>query len=134
MGGRPLVALNFGRLDLAEPIDQPPLVWHVIRVPCACGRSLDEPVYTFFPSSVFVHGVCPACGPQSAIFAPHMKGQGEKLPERIASTLQRLTQDLARIYGATPASVAAEVLEFFAAREQAASKEEENAEDREKTT
>ncbi len=65
--------INFGNLAMAggfDPLDPPPVVFHVIRVPCACGRSLDEVVYTFFPSAVFVSGECVACGRQTAVFAP----------------------------------------------------------------
>ena len=65
--------LNLGRLDLAGPIDPPPVVFHAIRVPCACGRSLDGAIHTFFPSTIFARGVCPVCGPQTAIFAPGME-------------------------------------------------------------
>ena len=103
-------------IDLAGPVDAPPVVFHTIRVPCACGRSLtpDKNTFTFFPSAVFVHGECEACGPQSAIFAPHMKNVGEKMPEAIARHLQRLTRDLARTYGADVSTVLNEFLNYLA--------------------
>lgn len=101
-------------IDTAAPVDAPPVLFHAMRAPCACGRALTNNTYTFFPSSVFVHGECSACGPQSAIFAPHMEGKGERLPEAIARTLARLTKDLARTHGESVDVVLAEVLNYLA--------------------
>lgn len=106
-------------IDLAGPVDAPPVVFHSVRVPCACGRALVDGTYTFFPGSVFVHGICKACGPQTAIFAPHMKGVGETLPENVARTLARLTADLARSYGTNPQAVLAEFLDYLAQQDAA---------------
>lgn len=105
--------LMFGNLDLAEPVDPPPVLFHAIRTPCACGRSLTDPLYTFFPSAVFVHGQCEKCGAQSAIFAPHMKGAMEPMPAYLARTLQHLVQDVGRAYGEHPSTVLAQFLDFL---------------------
>lgn len=97
-----------------DPVDAPPVLFHAIRVPCACGRALADCTYTFFPSSVFVHGVCQECGPQSAIFAPEMKGQQEPMPGVIARRMARLTAELARTYGEDPQTVLAELFTYLA--------------------
>ncbi len=111
--------LDFGRTDLADRIDPPPVLFHAIRVPCACGRSLDTPTYTFFPSAVFAHGVCPVCGPQTAIFAPHMKGMEEGMPEYLGRTLKLLVSDVARTFKQSPDEVLAEFMEFLVQTETA---------------
>lgn len=101
-------------IDLAGPVDPPPVLFFEMRAPCACGRALIDKVYTPFPSAVFVHGTCPECGPQTAIFAPHMRGVGESLPAAIARTMARLTADLARSHGEDPRSVLAAFLDYLA--------------------
>lgn len=101
-------------IDLAGPVDAPPVLFHAMRAPCACGRALVDNTYTFFPSAVFVHGTCSTCGPQTAIFAPEMRGVGEPLSANIARTMARLTSDLARTYGASPQDVLAEFLQYLA--------------------
>lgn len=106
-------------IDLAGPVDPPPVLFHAMRAPCACGRSLADLTYTFFPSAVFVHGTCPECGPQTAIFAPHMRGVGESLPAAIARTMARLTADLARSHGEDPRQVLAAFLDYLATAEEA---------------
>ncbi len=106
-------------LDFATVIDPVPVLFFAIRSPCACGRSLDSPSYTFFPSTVFVHGQCPVCGPQSAIFAPHMKGQEEGLPEYLGRTLKLLVSDVARTFKEKPEAVLAEFMEFLVQTETA---------------
>lgn len=108
-------------VDLAGPIDRVPVLFYAIRSPCACGRSLDECVYTFFPTAVFVHGVCRECGPQSAIFAPTAtRCPEEPLPAAIARMMEDLTRHLARAYGANPAIVLDEFLNYLAAIDDAA--------------
>lgn len=101
-------------VDLAGPVDTPPVLFHAIRVPCACGRSLTNNTFTFFPSAVFVHGECETCGPQSAIFAPHIKEVKEPMPNVIAKQLARLTADLSRTYGSDPRTVLNEFLNYLA--------------------
>lgn len=100
-------------LDVDQPADPPPVLFHAIRAPCVCGRALTDNHYTFFPSAVFVHGVCPVCGPQTAIFAPDMKDCGEPIGEAIARRLGRLQADLARTYGVDPRQVISEFLEYL---------------------
>jgi hypothetical protein len=66
-----LPALDFSRLDLAEPVDRPPIVQHEIGARCLCGRRLTDCVYTMLPTATFIAGQCPVCeGVQTAIFAP----------------------------------------------------------------
>jgi hypothetical protein len=120
-------ALDFGDLDMAEPADAPPVLFHAIRSPCSCGRSLDEPTYTFFPSAVFVRGVCRVCGPQTAIFAPHMKGVREELGSVVARSLARLTKDLMRSFGESPEAVLAEFLNYLATAEERSGSDNEEA-------
>ena len=110
----PIAPLVFD-IDLAGPVDPPPVLFHTMRVPCACGRALRDAVYTFFPGSVFAHGVCEACGPRTAIFAPHMKDAREPLPVAVTRSLSRVTQALAREYGADPQTILAEFLNYLAA-------------------
>ncbi len=105
--------LDFGRTDLADRIDPPPVLFHAMRVPCACGRPLTDPIYTFFPSAVFAHGECPVCGPQTAIFAPHMKGLEEQMPAYLGRTLKLLVSDVARTFKQSPEQVLAEFMEFL---------------------
>ncbi len=111
--------LDFGRTDLAHPVDPPPVLFHAIRLPCACGRSLDEPVYTFFPGSVFAHGTCPVCGPQTAIFAPHMKGMEEQMPAHVERSLKLLVGEVARVFRRSTDDVLAEFMEFLVKTESA---------------
>ncbi len=80
-----------------QGVDAPPVLFKAVRVPCACGRSLGQCRYTFFPGSVFVHGVCEACGPQSAIFAPDAP-VAAGADEWIAREMRRLS-GVAREYG-----------------------------------
>lgn len=97
-----------------EPTADPPVVFFTMRAPCACGRPLAECAYTFFPGSVFIHGTCQECGPQTAIFAPHMREAGEPLPAAIARTMARLTADLARTHGEDPRVVMEAFLTYLA--------------------
>jgi hypothetical protein len=90
-----------------------PVLFFDIRVPCACGMSLDEKTYTFFPSSIFVHGNCPACGSRTAIFAPHMKEMRETLPEHSAKRLQNLMHEVAGQYQADGQTVVDEFLNYL---------------------
>lgn len=105
-------------IDLAGPVDPPPLLFHAIRAPCVCGRALIDRVYTFFPSAVFVHGTCPLCGPQQAIFAPEMVTPArETLAAEIARTLGKLTADLAHTHASDPRTVLAAFLDYLASIE-----------------
>jgi hypothetical protein len=66
--------LDFARLDLAEPVDRPPVLYYTNGAPCACGRLLTNCVHTFLPTATFSTGICPVCeGVQTAIFAPAME-------------------------------------------------------------
>lgn len=109
----PLASALIFNIDTAAPVDAPPVLFHVIRVPCSCGRSLQDNAFTFFPGSVFVHGTCESCGPQTAIFAPHMKDAQERLPTAIARTMARLTTEMAKQYGEDPQTVIAEFLSYL---------------------
>lgn len=104
-------ALSFNP-DFADPVDPPPVLFHALRAPCACGRALRDNHYTFFPGSVFVHGVCEVCGPQTAIFAP--EHTPEPMPARLARTLHRLVADTARVYGESADAVVESVLDALA--------------------
>lgn len=104
-----------------DPVEPPPVLFYSVRVPCSCGRSLAECQYTFFPSAVFVHGLCAECGAQTAIFAPEMKEREEPMKGVIARRLARLTTELARVYGEDPQTVIAELFEYLAAEEAKAS-------------
>ena len=53
----------------AAPYDAP-IVFDRLRVPCQCGHTLVGERYEFFPTTVFIFGVCARCGPRRAIFAP----------------------------------------------------------------
>lgn len=98
-----------------QPVDAPPVLFHAVRVPCSCGRSLADCTYTFFPSSVFVHGVCAECGPRAAIFAPHLeKTQMEPMGERIARQMKRLLTDMAQAYGADSRDIINEFVAYLA--------------------
>lgn len=107
-------------IDLAGPVDPPPVLFYAMRVPCACGRSLAECHYTFFPGSVFVHGVCEACGPRTAIFAPEMKDARDPLPAAVAKALTRATTSIARECGCSPDMVLAAFLDYLALQEREA--------------
>lgn len=102
-------------LDLAGPVDPPPILFYAIRAPCSCGRPLTDNVYSFFPSAVFVHGTCPECGPQQAIFAPDMKdAPRESLAREIERVMARLAADLGHTHGANPAAVLDGFLNYLA--------------------
>lgn len=90
-----------------------PVLFFDVRVPCSCGMSLDDKTYTFFPSSVFVHGTCPACGSRTAIFAPHMKDMRETLPAHAARRLQMLVQEVAGEYQESASDVVDEFLTYL---------------------
>ena len=108
-----------------EPVEPPPVLFHAIRVPCACGRALSDCLYTFFPSSIFVHGVCVVCGPRSAIFAPHLERTAlEPMSERVKRSMRRLLVDLARVYGTNEQMVIDEFLTFIANAETPVMKKE----------
>jgi hypothetical protein len=112
-------AINFG--ILAEPADAPPVLFYTMRAPCACGRSLQDCTYTFFPSTVYIHGTCEACGPQAAIFAPHMKGVQEPMSECVAKVMTQAVERIARAYGANPETILNEFFTYLADIERAAS-------------
>lgn len=56
--------------DQAEVIASAPALFDTLRVPCACGRHVPGLRFSFFPSTVYIEGECPECGPTHAIFAP----------------------------------------------------------------
>lgn len=108
-------------IDTAAPVDAPPVLFYSMRAPCACGRALADCTYTFFPSSVFVHGTCQVCGAQTAIFAPEMKGQQEPLSSVIAKRMARLTAEMVRVYGEDVDTIISEFLNYLAAASHAES-------------
>ena len=68
---RTLEPLDFGRDDLAGPVDASPMLFDSIKVCCKdCGSALVEKTYQFFPSTLFIQGRCAVHGARSAMFAP----------------------------------------------------------------
>lgn len=101
MSDRRTTPLEFGNLDLAAPVDSPPLLFDRLRVPCDCGGTLIGEEYAFFPSSVFIHGKCLKCGPRSAMFAPPVNATEGERQEMVAAELHGFAQELAEQYKKT---------------------------------
>lgn len=100
--------------DAYDPIEPAPRVWHDLHAPCPCGRwTLDDPVYTFFPTAVFVRGTCPECGRRSAIFAPYFDPQTEDMKVRVDRELKALMHGLAQTYGVKAAEIIDSFLDFI---------------------
>lgn len=56
--------------DQAEVIASAPTLFDRLGFACACGRHVPGLRFSFFPSTMYIEGKCPACGPTHAIFAP----------------------------------------------------------------
>ena len=73
----PLAAsLDFGRVDLASPVDKPPTLINVITFPCRCGTEVKGTRYVFYSSTLWIIGDCLGCGVRTtALFSPriHLK-------------------------------------------------------------
>jgi hypothetical protein len=94
-----------------QQVDRPPLVLTGLHVPCACGRPLVGAEYLILGSddrgntrgSVFVKGVCLACGVQTAIFAPPALGteaeEAVKTQQRVVLEVGRIVDDVMRLRG-----------------------------------
>lgn len=69
---------NPDQADLEAAPLKAPVVFDSFRVPCQCGRHFPGLRYEFFPTTIFIHGECPSCGPRTAIFAPPLTEEGQQ--------------------------------------------------------
>lgn len=95
---RPTDAFRFNP-DLADAVDPAPVLFDRLKCPCStCGDTLINEEYAFFPSSVFIRGVCLRCGPRTAMFAPMAPETPavaeQQHHERIAAELTEIARDM----------------------------------------
>lgn len=94
--GRPESPFTFNP-GLAEPVEAPPIVFHRMHVPCSCGGTFTPTEHIFFSNTLFMRGLCPDCGPRSAMFAPPVLGQEQPLTPQQEEAVAELSEMLKQV-------------------------------------